>query len=63
MKVRAIAPFYDLKEKCDRKPAEVFDCTEARFKELNTTEYGTLAERVEEKQTRKPTARKAAKGE
>lgn len=61
MKVKAVAPFLDIKANADRKVGEVFECSEARFKEINATEYGVLVEAVEEKPARKTTARKAAK--
>lgn len=48
MKVRAKAPFLDLRENVDRKPGEVFECSEERFEEINATRFGTLAERVSE---------------
>lgn len=73
MKVRAKAPFLDLRENVDRKPGEVFECSDERFEEINSTRFGTLAERVDEqpeeadeqpeeggKAARKPARRKKA---
>lgn len=69
MKVRAKAPFLDLQENVDRAAGEVFECSEERFVEINSTQFGTLAERVDEqpgqaeeseKPARKPARRKKA---
>lgn len=46
MKARAIIPFYDLKEQVDRDKGDEFECSEARFKEINSTQFGTIAEKV-----------------
>lgn len=56
MRARCIAPFYDKKAKADRAPGDVFECTEARFKEINSTEFGELAAKV---QARKASAKGA----
>ena len=48
MKVRAKAPFLDLQENVDRATGDVFECSEERFEEINSTQFGTLAERVAE---------------
>ena len=48
MKVRAKAPFLDLQENVDRATGDVFECSEERFEEINSTRFGTLAERVAE---------------
>ena len=48
MKIRAKAPFLDLQENVDRAAGEVFECSEERFVEINSTQFGTLAERVGE---------------
>lgn len=48
MKARAKAPFLDLQENVDRATGEVFECSEERFEEINSTRFGTLAERVAE---------------
>lgn len=59
MKARALAPFDDLKEGVPRAKGDVFEVTEERFEEINSTTFGTLVETVEEKAaTRKTTARK-----
>ena len=66
MKVRAKAPFLDLRENVDRAAGEVFECSEERFEEINSTQFGTLAERVDEQPAqaeepaRKPSRRKKA---
>ena len=49
MKARCTAPFYDKKAKTDRDIGDVFECTPARFKEINSTEFGELAEKVAER--------------
>lgn len=59
MKARCIAPFYDKRAKADREPGDVFECTEARFKEINSTEFGELAARV---RARKAAAKGGADG-
>ena len=69
MKARAKAPFLDLQENVDRATGEVFECSEERFEEINSTRFGTLAERVAEEPeqaeepeepARKPARRKKA---
>ena len=66
MKIRAKAPFLDLQENVDRAAGEVFECSEERFVEINSTQFGTLAERVDEQPAqaeepaRKPSRRQNA---
>lgn len=49
MKVRVLRDFIDLKNnKKRRKVGEIFDVTNERFKELNSTSFGVLVEEVEE---------------
>lgn len=54
MKVKALKPFLDLKEGVNRASGEVFEATEARFKEINSKGFGDLVEKV-------PAAKPAAK--
>lgn len=49
MKARCTTPFYDKKAKVDRDVGDVFECTAARFKEVNSTEFGELAVKVAER--------------
>lgn len=51
MKVKALKLFRDKDKNVPRNPGDVFDVTEKRFKELNSTKFGTL---VEEIQIKKP---------
>jgi hypothetical protein len=60
MKVKAKAPFYDINSGVDRAFGEIFECTEERFGELNSTQFGTLAERIDEP-AKKPARRSKAK--
>ena len=60
MKVKALKPFLDLKEGVNRAPGEVFEATEARFKEINSKGFGDLVEKVP---APKRTARRTAKKE
>lgn len=48
MRARATKPFFDIKEKADRAAGDVFECSEERFAEINSTAHGTLCEAVEE---------------
>lgn len=64
MKATVYRPFYDLNEGCDRRTGEVFECTEARFKELNEKLPGFVSgetTKATAKTTRKTTTRKTAK--
>lgn len=49
MKVKVIKPFRDLKEKKKRNEKDVFEVTQARFKEINGSKHGILVEEVKEK--------------
>ncbi len=69
MIAKATAPFLDLKANVDRATGDVFECSEERFEEINSTQFGTLAERVDgepeqaeelEAPARKPARRKKA---
>lgn len=54
MKVKAKSPFYDKLERVDRAFGEVFECSEGRFAEINSTEFGVLAEALEEQPEEQP---------
>ena len=56
MKAKAIKKFYDIEAGVDRAADDEFECTEARFKAINSTQYGVLAEKVAA--PRKNTAKK-----
>lgn len=47
MKAKAIVPFFDKVAEVTRSMGEEFECSDARFKEINSTEFGILAEAVE----------------
>lgn len=50
MKVRVVKPFRDLKEGVKRdEVGEVFEVSQSRYKEINSTKYGKLVEEVKEK--------------
>lgn len=48
MKVRALILFNDLQSKKLRKAGEVFEASEKRVEQLNSTRYGALVEVIEE---------------
>ena len=48
MKVKALRRFLDLKEGKLREKGAVFEVTEKRYRELNSTMHGALVEPVEE---------------
>lgn len=48
MKVKALKRFNDLKEKVLRKKDHVFEVSEERFQEINSTEHGVLVEEVKD---------------
>lgn len=49
MRVKVIREFMDLKNnKKRRKVGEIFEVTQDRFKELNSTSFGVLVDEVEE---------------
>jgi hypothetical protein len=49
MRVKVVREFIDLKNnKKRRKVGEIFDVTNERFKELNSTSFGVLVDEVEE---------------
>ena len=47
MKAMAIIPFDDLVEGVSREPGDVFEVDEARFAEINGTEFGQLVKPAE----------------
>lgn len=49
MKARCVVEFFDLLEDTMRHTGDEFEASEARFKEINGTRYGILAEKVIEK--------------
>jgi len=48
MKVKALRKFTDLKEDKLREKGAVFEVTEKRFREINSTIHGALVETIEE---------------
>lgn len=48
MKLRALVTFNDLKAGVTRREGEVWEADESRLAELSSTEWGALAEAVEE---------------
>lgn len=48
MKVRTLKLFNDLQSKKLRKANEIFEVSEKRLGEINSTSYGTLVEVIEE---------------
>jgi len=48
MKVKALRKFRDLKAGVMREKGAVFEVTEKRYRELNSTMHGALVEPVEE---------------
>ena len=50
MKVKAVRKFIDLKENKTRKIGEIFEVTDKRYEEINSTSYGILIEEVKEKE-------------
>ena len=49
MKAIALRIFHDKKANANRTPGEVFEVTAARLEAINSTVFGKLAEKVEEK--------------
>ena len=48
MKVKVLKTFINKYSKNIYKKGEIIDVTEKRFKEINSTEYGVLAEKIRE---------------
>lgn len=48
MKARVIVPIFDGTAGCPRKPGDVFEVSEERFAEMNSTAAGTVVEAVEQ---------------
>jgi hypothetical protein len=49
LKVKVIKGFTDLKENIKRKPNDIFEVTQERYDEINSTKYGKLVEKIVEK--------------
>lgn len=49
MKVKTIRKFKDLKENKIREKGDIFTVSQERFKEINSTKYKKLVEKVNEK--------------
>jgi len=49
MKVKVIKKFLDKEEKKNRKVGEIFETSEKRFKEINSTSWGILVEKTSKK--------------
>jgi len=47
MRAKALTLFKDLKEGVARKKGDVFDVSEERFEEINSTRYGKLVKKEE----------------
>ena len=60
MNVKAIKPFHDKNEGVTRKMGDTFAVSEERNNEINSTQFGVLAEAVAE-ETAKPTTKKSIK--
>lgn len=48
MKVKALVTFNDKKANKERKKGSVFNVTQERFKEINSTVHGKLVEEIKE---------------
>lgn len=48
MRVKTLRTFMDLKENKERKAGDTFKVSQERFKELNSTKYGTLVEELKD---------------
>lgn len=48
MKVRALEQFNDMTEKVMRRKGDIFNVTEKRFEEINSTSFGVLIEVIME---------------
>lgn len=51
MKARVLKPFIDKKDGVARKPGDTFILSKERYKEINSTKFGVLAEVVAEEAT------------
>ncbi len=61
MKARVLKPFIDKKDGVARKPGDTFILSKERYKEINSTKFGVLAEVVAEEAT-EPKKTPAKKG-
>lgn len=57
MKAKVLKPFFDEAEGVDRREGEVFECTSARFKEIDT-KLPTWIEEVKETPAKKTAKKK-----
>jgi hypothetical protein len=48
MKVQALEQFNDMIEKVMRRKGDIFNVTEKRFEEINSTSFGILIEAIKE---------------
>lgn len=62
MKVRALEQFNDLTESVMRRKGDVFNTTEKRVGEINSTSFGVLVEVVEEKEPEEKAKQKDSTG-
>lgn len=53
MKVKVLRSFINKYSKKRHEKGDILDITEKRFKEINSTKYGTLVEEVKEKKSTK----------
>lgn len=53
MKVKTLIRFNDLKEKTVREVGEIFEVTNKRCEEINSTSYGDLVEEVKDDKPKK----------
>jgi hypothetical protein len=63
MKVRAIRDFVDARTSDERKAGDVFDATQARLDEINSTVWGMLATEIDadDEPSKAPRTRKTTK--
>lgn len=62
MKVQALEQFNDLTERVMRRKGDIFNTTEKRFGEINSTSFGVLVEAVEEKEPEEKARQKDGSG-
>lgn len=53
MKCKTVKRFFDIEAKCQREVGDTFECSAERFKAINSTAHGTLAEEVKATRSRK----------
>ena len=59
MQARVIVPIFDMAAGCSRKGGDVFEVSEERFAEMNSTHAGKVVEALE--QPKRQTSRKTVK--